>query len=276
MAGVAAPGKSLLNTDEAGQRLRKARERLGLTFRAVADASQRIAEKRGNEEYSIGLSRLSEIENNGTLPTIYRLYALSTIYRLDFLEVLSWYGVNLADQPGDAQTREIEQTHSIHYSTMGFGEIQAPLSLDPGVDLTKTTFLSRVITRWGALPLHLLNSADARRKRYAVVGSEDWSMHPILQPGSLLVINESSRVMNNGWTNEWDRPIYFLETRDGWLCGWCHLDRDRLVVMFHPSSAEPPQVFLYPNDIEIIGQVVAVATTFETSRRRRTRPSDAG
>ncbi|MBZ2184062.1 MAG: hypothetical protein K7J46_05070 [Bryobacter sp.] len=247
-----------------------------MTFRAVADASQRIAEKRGNEEYSIGLSRLSEIENNGTLPTIYRLYALSTIYRLDFLEVLSWYGVNLADQPGDAQTREIEQTHSIHYSTMGFGEIQAPLSLDPGVDLTKTTFLSRVITRWGALPLHLLNSADARRKRYAVVGSEDWSMHPILQPGSLLVINESSRVMNNGWTNEWDRPIYFLETRDGWLCGWCHLDRDRLVVMFHPSSAEPPQVFLYPNDIEIIGQVVAVATTFETSRRRRNRPSDAG
>ncbi|MFO0282926.1 MAG: hypothetical protein ACK532_13525, partial [Acidobacteriota bacterium] len=76
-----------------------------MTFRAVADASQRIAEKRGNEEYSIGLSRLSEIENNGTLPTIYRLYALSTIYRLDFLEVLSWYGVNLADQPGDAQTR---------------------------------------------------------------------------------------------------------------------------------------------------------------------------
>ena len=82
MAGVPAPGKTVLNTDEAGQRLRKARERLGLTFRAVADASQKIAEKRGNEEYSIGLSRLSEIENNGALPTIYRLYALSTIYRL--------------------------------------------------------------------------------------------------------------------------------------------------------------------------------------------------
>lgn len=276
MAGVPAPGKTVLTTNEAGQKLRKARERLGLTFRVVAEASQRIAERHGNEEYSIGLSRLSDIENNGVLPTIFRLYTLSTIYRLDFLEVLSWYGVDLTQQPADAQTRELEETHPVNYTNTGFGEIQAPLSLDPGVDLSKTTYLSRVITRWGALPLQLLKSIDSRKKRYAVVGTEDWSMYPILQPGSLLVINESSRIANSGWTDEWDRPIYFLETRDNWLCGWCHLDRDRLIVFFHPSSAEPPRVFLYPTDVEIIGQVVGVATNLDSSRRRRIRPSDAG
>lgn len=276
MAGVSAPGKTSITTDEAGQRLRKARERLGLKFREVEIASQKIAERHGNEEYSIGLSRLSEIENKSVVPSVFRLYSLSTIYRLDFLELLSWYGVPLGNQFADARAHELEHTHPVQFSPEGFGDLHAPLSLDPGVDLTKTTFLSRVITRWGTLPLHLLKSIDTRRKRYAMIGSEDWSMHPILQPGSLLVINDTNKVVNLGWNDEYDRPIYFLEHRDGYLCGWCHLDRDRLVVLSHPSSTEPPKVYLYPNEIEVLGQVIGVAFTLDSSRRRRIRPADAG
>ncbi len=274
MAGVYAPGKTAITTDEAGQRLRKARERLGLKFREVEVASQKIADRHANEEYSIGLSRLSEIENKSVVPSVFRLYSLSTIYRLDFREVLSWYGIDLDEQSADAQLHELEQTHSIQFSPNGFGEVQAPLSLDPGVDLTKTTFLSRVITRWGALPLHMLKSLDTKRKRYAVIGTEDWSMFPILHPGSLLVINEVTKIVNSGWNDEWERPIYFFEHRDGNLCGWCHMDRDRLVVLSHPSSSEPPKIFLYPNEIEVLGQVVGVAMSLDSARRRRVRPSD--
>lgn len=276
MAGVYAPGKTLISTDEAGQRLRKARERLGLKFREVEVASQKIAERHANEEYSIGLSRLSEIENKAVVPSVFRIYSLSTIYRLDFRELLSWYGVDLDEQSNDAKLHELEQTHPIHFSPNGFGEVMAPLSLDPGVDLTQTTFLSRVITNWGALPLHMLKAIDTKRKRYAVIGSEDWSMYPILRPGSLLLINDSSRIANSGWNDEWDRPIYFLEHRDGYLCGWCHLDRDRLVILSHPSSSEAPKIYLYPNEIEVLGQIVGVAMSIDSSRRRRVRPSDAG
>ena len=89
MAGAYAPGKTSISTDEAGQRLRKARERLGLKFREVEVASQKIAERHLNEEYSIGLSRLSEIENKAAVPSVFRLYSLSTIYRLDFREILT-------------------------------------------------------------------------------------------------------------------------------------------------------------------------------------------
>jgi transcriptional regulator with XRE-family HTH domain len=274
MAGVYALGKTSITTDEAGQRLRKARERLGLKFREVEVASQKIAERHGNEEYLIGLSRLSDIENKSVVPSVFRLYTLSTIYRLDFLELLSWYGVPLEAQFADAQAHELEHTHPVRFSADSFGDLQAPLSLDPGVDLTRTTFLSRVIARWGTLPLHLLKSIDTPKKRYAVVGSEDWSMHPILPPGSLLVINDTNKVVNSGWVNEWDRPIYFMEHREGYLCGWCHLDRDRLVVMSHPSSTEPPKVFLYPNEIEVLGQVIGVAFTLDSTGRPRTRPSD--
>lgn len=276
MAGFSAPGKTAITTDEAGQRLRKARERLRLRFREVEVASQRIAERHGNEEYSIGLSRLSEIENKGVVPSVFRLYTLSTIYRLDFLEVLSWYGVRLSDQLGDSFSDPLEDTHALDFSTDAFGDLQAPLSLDPGVDFSKTTFLSRVITHWGTLPLHLLKNLASPKKRYAVLGSEDWSMHPVLMPGSLLVVNETNKIANSGWTDEWDRPIYFLEHREGYVCGWCHLDRDRLVVLSHPSSTAPPKVYLYPNDVEVLGQVVGVAFTLDSARRRRIRSADGG
>ncbi len=275
MASVSALGKTVASIDEAGQKLRKARERLGLKFREVEVASQKIAERHSNEEYSIVLSRLSEIENKGVVPSLYRLYSLATIYRLDFAEVLSWYGVNLNEQATDAQLHELEQTHPIRFAPNGFGEVQAPLSLDPGVDLSKTTFLSRVVTRWGALPLHILNKLDHKRKRYAFMGTEDWSMYPILRPGSLLLINETNRIANSGWSDEWDRPIYFLEHREGYHCAWCHLDRDRMVVLSHPSSGESPKVYLYPNEIEIVGQVTGVAMELSGPPRPRPRLGDA-
>lgn len=275
MAGVSAPSKTVATTDEAGQRLRKARERLGLKFREVEVASQKIAERHANEEYSIVLSRLSEIENKGVLPSMYRLYSLATIYRLDFAEVLSWYGIDLNEQINDASLHKLEQTHPVHFSLNGFGELQAPLALDPGVDLSKTTFLSRVVTRWGALPLHMLNKLDHKRRRYAFLGTEDWSMYPILRPGSLLLINESNRIINSGWGDEWERPIYFLEHRTGYHCAWCHQDRDRIVVITHPSAGEPPKVYLFPNEIEIVGQVVGVAMELAGPLRPRPRPSDA-
>ena len=76
-----------------GEKLKRVRERLKLTYRDVERASQQIVVRRGgNEEFAIALSRLADIENKQTVPTIYRIYSLCAIYRLDFREVLRWYG----------------------------------------------------------------------------------------------------------------------------------------------------------------------------------------
>jgi len=88
--------------EEAGQKLKRARERLNLRYRDVEEASNQIATRHNNDEFVIALSRLSDIENKGTVPTIYRLYSLCTIYRLDVNEVLDWYGVNVATMAADA------------------------------------------------------------------------------------------------------------------------------------------------------------------------------
>jgi transcriptional regulator with XRE-family HTH domain len=283
MASPGVAGKAqIISSEEAGQRLRRARERMRLKFREVELASQRIADRHGNEEYAIGLSRLSEIENRGAVPSIFRIYSLSTIYRLDLHEVLSWYGINLDEQGTDALLFEHSESHLVDFSLSGFRDVQAPLGLDPGVDLTQTTFLSRAISRWGALPLALLKGLDLKKKRYALVGSEDWSMYPVLRPGALLLINEVNKIPQNAaWGDEWERPIYFLEHRDGYCLGWVHLSADRLVVLSHPSSTEPPKIYLYPSEVDVIGQVVGVAmaldgSQYPTGRRRQpTRNADS-
>src|SRR5207302_5175555 len=121
-----------------------------------------------------------------------------------------------------------------------------------GIDLTKTVFLSRLIQRWGKLPLMLLNSVDLKSYRYGLIGTEDWYMHPIIRPGALVVIDETRRrIATSGWATEFERPIYFLEHRDGYACGWCVLRDARLTIQPHPSSMCDPESFDYPAEIEI-------------------------
>jgi transcriptional regulator with XRE-family HTH domain len=257
--------------EEAGQKLKRVRERLNLRFRDVEEASSQIAARRGNDEFVVALSRLADIENKGTMPSLYRLYSLCAIYRLDVAEVLAWYGIGLSELPSDAAIIEHERT-----SLVGFhpeeGDIQVPIALDPGLDLSRTVFLSRLIQRWGTVPLMLLNNVDLRSLRYGLIGMEDWSMFPIIPPGSLVVIDDSKRrVVTGKWSSEWERPIYFLEHREGYVCGWCSHKEGQLTVQPHPASGHEPESFLYPDEIEIVGQVTRIALSLDQAARRRSR-----
>jgi transcriptional regulator with XRE-family HTH domain len=254
---------------DAGEKLKKVRDRLDLTIRDVEEASRKIASRRKNDEFVIGLSRLSEIENKGTVPTIYRFYSLCSIYRLDLLEVLEWYGVDLGQIAADAVTADIARTHMIGFGASDAGQVQLPLALDPGIDMRQTTFLSRMIQRWGKVPLTLLNGFDLKEHRYAFIGMEDWFMYPLIQPGSLVVIDQTKRkIVNSGWTTEFERPIYFLEHRQGFRCGWCTLSGSQLVLQPHPASMCMPEVYAFPNEIEVIGQVTGVAMSLDQGKRR--------
>jgi len=258
--------------EDAGQKLKRVRERLKLRYRDVEEASQRIAQRQKNDEFAIALSRLADIENKGTVPSLYRLYSICAIYRLDLSDVLEWYGIRLSDLLADAATVEIERTHTIGITPDSHGEVLLPLSLDPGIDIRRTTFLSRFIQRWGKLPLMLMNGLDLRGYRYAYIGTEDWTMDPLIPPGSLVLIDESRRrVATTGWTDERDRPIYLVEYREGYAVGWCAAENGQLIVIAHPSSPAAPRVFAKPSEAEVIGQITAVVMHLDQGRRRRTR-----
>jgi hypothetical protein len=97
-------------------------------------------------------------------------------------------------------------------------------------------------------------------------------MHPLVSPGSLVLIDETKRkIANSGWTNEFERPIYFFERREGYTVGWATLNDNVLIVQPHPSSESLPEVFEFPTEIDVVGQVVGIAMRLDPGRRRRTR-----
>jgi len=260
------------NMERPGEKLKRVRERLNLTYRDVEQASRLVAARRSSDEFIIALSRLADIENKGTAPTIHRIYTLCAIYRLDYEEVLGWYGVPRDLLESEACQIEHRDTHVVHFTQNN--QFTVPLPVDCEIDLEKTTFLSHLIRRWGKMPLSFLNGIDLKQYRYGFIGLDDWSMYPVLRPGSLVAIDQSRRkIASGGWTNELDRPIYFLEHRSGYLCGWCTAMGENILIQPHPASQQPPLIYEFHAEIDVIGQVMGVAMLLESHKRRSARYS---
>lgn len=254
-----------------GEKLKRVREHLNLTYRDVEQSSRQIAARRGSDEFALPLSRLADIENKGTAPTIHRIYTLCAIYRLDYDEVLRWYGVPRELLESDAVQIRHRETHVFQFQHNLQVTVPQP---DCDVELSKTTFLSHLVRRWGKMPLSFLNGIDLKQYRYGFIGLDNWSMYPILHPGTLVAIDQNRRkIATGGWTNELDRPIYFLEHRSGYLCGWCTPMGESLLVQPHPSSQQPPVMFEFNAEIDVIGQVIGMAMLLESHKRRSTHHS---
>jgi len=90
--------------------------------------------------------------------------------------------------------------------------------MDPGFDIRETSDIGRMVQQWGPVPLTMLMHLASQHYIYAFIGYEDLTMYPILQPGSFVQVDESEsrrRVVEGQWRSEYERPIYFVETRDG-------------------------------------------------------------
>jgi len=242
-----------------GQRLRMLREAFGLTIREVETASLRIAATRGNDDFAIPLSRLSDIETKSIVPSIFRLYSLSIIYRRDMRELMSWYGVDLNDMAKDLNVIELPRSHKAE-ALEAATAVRVPVKFDPAFDPRKTLNFGRFVEQWGLVPLAYLDSFANKNFTYGYIGTEDFTMYPILPPGSFLQIDESkSEVVNGVWQSEFQRPIYFVETRDGYTCSWCTQKKGQLILQPHPLSPVPVRIMRYPQEADIVGQVVGIA-----------------
>ena len=75
-------------------------------MRDVETTSERLARKYSNEEFLIPISRLSDFETKGVIPSVYRLYSLAVIYRSDFKELLKLYNVDIDQTTSDVRSLE--------------------------------------------------------------------------------------------------------------------------------------------------------------------------
>jgi transcriptional regulator with XRE-family HTH domain len=264
-----------------GQRLRALRETLGYRMRDVELASNQIAQRFENEEFGIPPSRLSDIETKGIIPSIFRLYSFAAIYRREFRELLSFYGLELDDISVDVGFGHPQKSHVTEVSS-NLTHVRMPTRLDPGFSLQKTTDLRRVIEQWGTVPMAYLELFADDRYTYGYIGSEDFTMYPILPPGSFVQVDESKNKVSEGiWRSEFERPIYFLEMRDGYTCCWCSIKQNTIILQPHPLSPVSVRVLKYPQEAEILGQVVGAAmrlgdwhySDFQATLKARPAPS---
>lgn len=261
MAGQSAPISQASAAVLAGHKLRQIRERLNLTLRAVEEASLEIADAERNSEYVVSTGRLNQIENDGSLPSIYKLCSLAVAYQMCIEDVLALYGINLSKLE---EYRIKGPQARTHVFSVELGDpsrpLRFPVRFDPGFRPEKTAFLSRLIEEWGEIPAGLLATLDLKKYRYGYIGFEDRMMSPLLRAGSVVQIDDTRRrVVNQGWLTEFERPIYFLELRYSYECCWCHQRGRELTLIPHPLSPCGPRTIRVPQDGEVLGQVVGVA-----------------
>ena len=242
-----------------GHTLRALRERLGLTLRDVEEASLRLVERHKNEDFGLTLSRLSDIETKGVTPNIYRLHALAVIYRQDIRDLLALYGINVNETVKDLEVSSPTRTHMLRAADTAVA-VTMPVKLDPAFDLRTTTNIGRMIEQWGQVPMAFLAELASQKFSYGYVGSDDFTMYPLIQPGSFIQVDETKNdVVHATWHAEYERPIYFVETREGYVVCWCAVKGDKIVLQPHPLSPVLPKVMKKNQDAEVIGQVVGVA-----------------
>jgi len=245
----------------AGERLKAVRTRLGLTTRDVEAKSQQIADEKHNREYYLSHAWLTDIENGKFTPSIYKLYSLSAIYHRSFVELLSFFGLQLGDLSRDRASMGIPRTHLVEAGTdVDIERVTLPVEFKPEFQLEKTNLLARIVEKWDEIPVSLLQHLDLRKSVYGYIGLEDYTLYPLIRPGSLVQIDANQRkIIAERWVTEFDRPIYFVELRNGYVCSWCQVDRGQLSVIPHPHSHLDVRRYDYPSEAEIVGRVTGVA-----------------
>ena len=244
-----------------GRYLKGVRERLQIGLREVQEASSVIAIEEANSNFHISAARLTQIENEQSIPSFFKLFSLCAIYGLDLQDVLRRYGVN-ANRTLSYHTRFLpEKTREVSAELYDLeSKVMVPVRLDPSFRWESTQLVNRMVAMWGEIPAAFLLSLSPRRHTYGYIGMADRTMYPLLKPGALVMVDPQRRqIARDGWKSEYDRPIYFIEMRTGYRCGWCQVEGGQLLLIPHPISNAQVQTFNLANEAEVVGQVVGVA-----------------
>jgi len=250
---------SPLPKPEAAKKLKDLRCALRLSTREVERLSQELAASKGSQEYYISHGWLAEVEKAVFAPSVYKLYSLSAIYRCSLDEILATFGIQIRDLGKEQMSVVPPQTHLVGSRPETAATITVPLELRDQVVFEQTNLVSRMFERWGEIPVPILQQMDLRNSLYGYIGREDYTLHPLIRPGSFVQIDARQNKIGRGdWETEFDRPIYFVELRDRYVCSWCELAESHLLLVPYPKSREPVRQVRYPLDADVVGRVTAV------------------
>jgi transcriptional regulator with XRE-family HTH domain len=247
---------------EAGKRLRAKREGLHLSIRRVEQISQKIAEEKNDPAFFVPHNWVSDLENGKSRPRLTKFHSLSLIYDCDINEILVLFGLNVVDLGKERGLVNLPQTH---LSGLALTQSEPVAAMPPNVSakflLDQTNLVHRMFQGLGAMPQFLVQQARPQDVLYGYVGTEDYTLDPLIRPGAFVQIDpRQNKVTKNVWPSEHERPVYFVELRDNhYACSWCELKGSHLLLVPSPKSPVSIRHLRYPQDAEIVGRVIGFA-----------------
>ena len=213
------------------------------------------------------LSALSDDQRETLRLFFFEGYTLGAIYGVSYTEVLACFGLPINELGRYRVSLGVPRTHLFSGGEFDSELVSLPIQFKPEFQLEKTNLLARVVEKWDQIPVGFLQHLDLHKSVYGYIGLEDYTLYPLIRPGSLVQIDANQRKISaERWKTEFDRPIYFVELRGGYACSWCEVDRGQLMVIPHPHSRLDVRRFDYPAQAEIVGRVTGVAMSIVAER----------
>lgn len=241
--------------DRIGIKLRAIRQKCGFTLRDVEERSASISQHWGDVSYRISASWLDRVERENRALSGTKLIVLGVIYSLSSEELLALYA---HDRSNPSLVSQFASPNNTLLLTRG------PLEEYARGRLPDSILARPIPEETTLLPPEDYLSAQLRR---GVIGKNDRTLEPMVRAGTLVLINTQRRTIahRREWSNEYNRPIYFLYTHAGYVCGWCELDRstDWLTLVPHYASYAASRRWKYRVEVEVIGKVVGMLQRFE-------------
>jgi transcriptional regulator with XRE-family HTH domain/aromatic ring-cleaving dioxygenase len=244
-----------------GEKLKRLRESLNMTLRDVEQRSEDMARDKNHPDYILSKGWLNEIENGSHIPSIFKLYTLSAIYCRSWAYLNSLFNLRMSDLAKDQVLYGVPRTRLLSDQEEDSDEaIVLPIDFRTEQLLGQTNLLTKLVVHWGEVPIPLLRLLSPDKALYGFVGLDDGTLSPLIRPGSFVQIDvNQTKVLEGSWASEYDRPVYFVELRDRYACGWCQLKQGVLSVIPHPLSGCEVRQFEHPREAEVIGRVIGVA-----------------
>jgi transcriptional regulator with XRE-family HTH domain len=234
-----------------GARLRAIRQQWRLSLREVEQRSRRFARQRRDLSYRVSASWLTRIESGDHELTVNKWIALAEIYGIPTEQLIRLVG------HGNEQSTALGH----------LPDPDEPLSLTEGLRKSEAKLLVSDMPSAAQFTDHTtLFAAEGRPSstpyRLGIIGRLDLTLSPMIPPGSTVQIDITMREISpsENWTHQFQRPIYFLSTKDGYVCGWCELDQNSewLTLIPHPLSTASSRKWKYQTEVENLGRVIAV------------------
>ena len=240
-----------------GKLILNAMKLLGLSYKDVVAASERLASAYNNADMRVGKSTLGNIIGGSIRqPGTAKLDSLQIILNLSRAELDQAIGLQPERRFNEQMEITRARTHELPIDAVTrHRRVKLPVMRDDA-DLETTQMLP---SRWADVEVEYLASFYPPHFAYVVVGEEDRNASPIVPPGSRLLVNKLlNEVRPAENVNFYERELYFVLTPHGFTCVYAELVAgDRIVLIPHPASGNVREEFRR-DEVHIVGQVIGV------------------